>query len=444
MKTDPCCQSSVTVGGLASPDAGVTTLPVSFTLVTEGDSRTSIAGGGLSAGQEWPAKIITMSAFTGRVTLVNSAVGGSGLGAMAARYAASVYPYRPAATGKPALLIIGPSDNDIPSGTAGATAAANLIAYCDTAIADGFTLCVCTNPLRLTAGWTTAINTEWHVYNSAIRVYANSANIRLIDVAQLLPDPRETAYFNVDVLHFNATGALKVAEYINYLFQLSKTPLLESSGGFNSYYLRSVDGTFTSQLRVGPTPRGNAPLSVSTWATPDGCISMNPDDAGFNDASGCSWRVRGTPAAAARSFSLFANVDASGQLTLKQSSTNTGDPDTIRMSVLASGVVDFPAAVSYSPVAQTATTAAVSITTTATALTTTAPAQAITLADGVNGQIKIIAHVAKSGGGTAVLTPATKTGYTTITFTNVGETATLQFFTTVGWLIIGLRGAVAA
>lgn len=98
----------------------------------------------------------------------------------------------------------------------------------------------------------------------------------------------------------------------------------------------------------------------------------------------------------------------------------------------------------YTPDAQTATTAAVSITTAATSLTTTAPAQAITLANGAVGQIKTIAHVASSGGGTAVLTPATKTGYTTITFTSVGETATLQYFATVGWLIIGLRGAVAA
>jgi hypothetical protein len=87
---------------------------------------------------------------------------------------------------------------------------------------------------------------------------------------------------------------------------------------------------------------------------------------------------------------------------------------------------------------------AVSITTPATAVTTTAPAQALTLANGTAGQIKTIAHVATSGGGTAVLTPTTKTGYTTITFTNAGETATLQYFTTAGWLILSLRGAVAA
>jgi len=97
-----------------------------------------------------------------------------------------------------------------------------------------------------------------------------------------------------------------------------------------------------------------------------------------------------------------------------------------------------------SPIAQTATTAAVSITTATTALTTTAPAQSITLANGVAGQIKTITHVATSGSGSAVLTPATKTGYTTITFTNVGDTVKLQYYATIGWVIVSIRGAVAA
>ena len=97
------------------------------------------------------------------------------------------------------------------------------------------------------------------------------------------------------------------------------------------------------------------------------------------------------------------------------------------------------------PIAQTATTAAVSVAVTTTALTTTAPAQAITLANGTNGQIKIVTHIASSGGGTAVLTPATSAAdYNTITFSSVGDTATLQYHTTGGWYILSLRGAVAA
>lgn len=85
---------------------------------------------------------------------------------------------------------------------------------------------------------------------------------------------------------------------------------------------------------------------------------------------------------------------------------------------------------------------AVNITTGATAFTSTGAAQALTLADGTNGQIKTIVHV--SDGGSGVLTPTTKSGYTTITFTNIGDSVTLQFFTGAGWCIIGIFGAVAA
>jgi len=84
---------------------------------------------------------------------------------------------------------------------------------------------------------------------------------------------------------------------------------------------------------------------------------------------------------------------------------------------------------------------AVSITSTTTKLTTTGAAQALTLANGVDGQIKTIIH--DVDGGSAVLTPTTKTGFTTITFTNAGESAMLQYVTTRGWIILSLRGAVA-
>ena len=84
---------------------------------------------------------------------------------------------------------------------------------------------------------------------------------------------------------------------------------------------------------------------------------------------------------------------------------------------------------------------AVDITNAFTALTTTGAAQALTLADGTVGELKIIAHVVD--GGSAVLTPTTKIGFSTITFTNVGESATL-IYTAAGWAIVSLRGAVAA
>jgi hypothetical protein len=84
---------------------------------------------------------------------------------------------------------------------------------------------------------------------------------------------------------------------------------------------------------------------------------------------------------------------------------------------------------------------AVNVTSAFTALTTTGAAQALTLANGTAGELKIITHVVD--GGSAVLTPTTKIGFTTITFTGVGESATL-IYTAAGWAIVALNGAVAA
>ena len=84
---------------------------------------------------------------------------------------------------------------------------------------------------------------------------------------------------------------------------------------------------------------------------------------------------------------------------------------------------------------------AVDITNAFTALTTTGAAQALTLANGSVGALKIITHVVD--GGSAVLTPTTKIGFSTITFTGVGESAMLVY-TAAGWAIVALNGAVAA
>jgi hypothetical protein len=84
---------------------------------------------------------------------------------------------------------------------------------------------------------------------------------------------------------------------------------------------------------------------------------------------------------------------------------------------------------------------AVNVTDMLTSLTTTGSAQALTLANGGLGQIKIISHVVD--GGSAVLTPTTKIGFSTITFTNVGDSAML-IYTAAGWDIVALNGAVSA
>ena len=84
---------------------------------------------------------------------------------------------------------------------------------------------------------------------------------------------------------------------------------------------------------------------------------------------------------------------------------------------------------------------AVPITSGTVRLTTTA-ADALTLANGANGQLLTIVMVVDGGDGT--LTPTTKTGYTTITFGDVGDSVTLQYFTTLGWMIVSNYGATIA
>jgi len=84
---------------------------------------------------------------------------------------------------------------------------------------------------------------------------------------------------------------------------------------------------------------------------------------------------------------------------------------------------------------------AVDITNAFTNLTTTGAAQALTLANGTLGEIKIISHAVD--GGSAVLTPTTKIGFSTITFTAVGDSCMLVY-TSAGWNIVALNGAVAA
>lgn len=85
-------------------------------------------------------------------------------------------------------------------------------------------------------------------------------------------------------------------------------------------------------------------------------------------------------------------------------------------------------------------TAACSLTTKQSNLVTTGAAVP-TLADGYEGQEKVIYF--KTDGGNAVLTPTNLHNGTTITFANVGESATL-LFTDGGWLVKCLQGAVLA
>lgn len=83
---------------------------------------------------------------------------------------------------------------------------------------------------------------------------------------------------------------------------------------------------------------------------------------------------------------------------------------------------------------------AVNLTDTLTRITSTG-VDALTLADGGLGQVKIISMIIDAGN--AILTPATASGYSIITFAAPGDTVSLLWVGTEGWAITG-KGGLAA
>ena len=84
---------------------------------------------------------------------------------------------------------------------------------------------------------------------------------------------------------------------------------------------------------------------------------------------------------------------------------------------------------------------AIDLVTGVTEVTTTA-ADALTLANGTVGQLKIITMVADGGDGT--ITPTTFANGTTITMNDVGDTVVLVYVTTLGWTVINNIGCTVA
>ena len=84
---------------------------------------------------------------------------------------------------------------------------------------------------------------------------------------------------------------------------------------------------------------------------------------------------------------------------------------------------------------------AVNLTDTVTEITSTGT-DALTLANGTVGQVKVITMIVD--GGDATLTPTTFAGGTTITFNDAGDSVILVYNTTVGWVAVANQGATIA
>jgi hypothetical protein len=84
---------------------------------------------------------------------------------------------------------------------------------------------------------------------------------------------------------------------------------------------------------------------------------------------------------------------------------------------------------------------AVDVTNPITEVTSTGVGDALTLADGVEGQHKYVVHIVD--GGSAVLTPTNLLGGTTLTMADAGDTVHL-LFTNGSWCVVGNNGTVIA
>jgi len=120
----------------------------------------------------------------------------------------------------------------------------------------------------------------------------------------------------------------------------------------------------------------------------------------------------------------------------------TSSIDTAILVDASADTINFGAPILMAQTAQSLSGAgAVDVTSQITHFTSTGASEALTLADGTQGQIKTIIHIADSGSG--VLTPSNFGSGSTITFTNAGDTATL-LFSNSKWYVIGSYGVTIA
>lgn len=211
-------------------------------------------------------------------------------------------------------------------------------------------------------------------------------------------------------INYGTTGAVtghRTAIGINVILNGSAADPLRASGHLQVYTRTSNTDNLTEKFRF--TAPGNLLVgTTSDGANLSGGVIINGSGSGATASSTTTGALR----VAAGGFSV-ASGDAYIGGTITASGTIIESVDT------RSGA------------------GAISVTKTTTKLTTTA-ADALTLADGTEGQIKRIVMVSDGGDGT--LTPTTKTGYASITFNDVADSLTLQFYATVGWMIVGNYG----
>ena len=194
-------------------------------------------------------------------------------------------------------------------------------------------------------------------------------------------------------------------------------------------------GPILSIINSGNGGAGVAELNLTAAGTTNGAFVLrNEDTTGPAGASGTYLYQNAVRAMRIRSDGVSIPITTAGSAGAG-ALVVSGGLATGAASYLGGDVTMAGAAITSSATLSGA--GAIPITTSLVKFTSTGAANALTLANGVDGQRLTIVHDVKGTLGTGVLTPTTKTGFSTITFTNAGDTVSLVYVTTRGWMVTG-------
>lgn len=208
--------------------------------------------------------------------------------------------------------------------------------------------------------------------------------------------------------------ALNIGDDGTVLAATIKLPSGTTIGGSSLTALGVVTSTSANALTAGPAgatnPSFNVDASASTAVTGVNVI-----------AAAAAGGVAVVATSSGTDESLTVDAKGAGNTTINGTATG--------YTKIGHGLVGATQALSGA--------GAVNLTTVVTKITSTG-ANALTLANGTDGQIKILTMVVDAGD--ATLTPTTKTGYSTIVFNDAGDGCTLIYTTTTGWMVVANNG----
>lgn len=201
--------------------------------------------------------------------------------------------------------------------------------------------------------------------------------------------------------------------------------------------------TSGTNQNINLTPSGTGEVATTGTLNVNNNVVLTRGGSNNLESASNIWTIKcaGNNAATVRANGViglnattYISPNGAGVLAVSSGTTAGNSNGTITLTnLIASGYIANTPATRSGP-------GAVSNTVGLTLLTTTGVADAITLANGVAGQHLTIVH--DVDGGSAVLTPATKTGWSTATISNAGDTISLVYVATRGWMVTSSYGTV--